>query len=624
MSKTDNPQEATNKKISEWLKMITDGTLLLPSFQRQEAWQENTIKKFLHAVYKGDTLGISLLVRYDSQQQKKAQLKPRHFDGINSNNKPINPKKVDRLVLDGQQRLTALWKVFNDGYGGKLYCIQMERDGNGKYTIHKKEPIVSIAKKSGVPPKESTAYLNRRNESQKCFGDNKRKKLLPLIFFNPIQKDAEWKQWRDKWLDGLPSNSKGDSPKLKKMLNDTWKRFSNTSIPYFLLSGDTTASEAATVFMNINTGSKSLTKYDLVVADIDKETGKYLEDTIATEIKKKIPSIEKIDNDTAGELAIKIACIMNDKSPSGSNYMKLAPYKKELFCKKEQIVEGINWTVNLLQELKVYEQRQLPSVVPLRVLPALHQHYQDYVEGSSTSGKSSREREALKLVKRYIWHSFLTDRYMRGRVDNELLEDYKGLKAYFENKLSEKYLNGVPIFSAQKPVINTKNDALKIVEIRSSIWPGQSAILARGILLASLQEGGHDPLSGKNLNANTVSERNFHHIFPKSKLKNIKSVNANLALNCLFISASSNGDFDNELPGTYLNEICQKMTEEKAKQYLKTHCIDEQLFNNLLKVKDQTYAEDDKKLREAYDDFIQKRALLLEKRIEDLLKNGEL
>ena len=601
-----------------FLEDISKDQLLLPSFQRQKAWTDLITRNFLKAMYKENPLGILLLVRYSEKNHINSQLKPRRFDGIREH-KSIKDEVVNRLLLDGQQRLTALWKVFNDKYEDKLFCIQIIKNNKDEYSIDNEETIVSKDRKTG---RGKTLCRNIKNNPTKIFPlQPDEKALLPLCLF---KRQSDWEKQREKLLNDIPSANidEDEKKKLRNLLECIRERFDKVTMAYFLLPAETTADKAAGIFIDINTGSVSLTKYDIVVADINRETNKYIEEILTAELIKQVPDIEKIDKDVAGELAIKIACLLNDKPPSSKNYLNLSPYNKSIFEKQGDIIDGIAWAVERLSKLKIYWGSQLPSDSPLRVLPALYSEYKKYVDGSKATGKSIREKSANKLINRYLWHAFLTDRYMMNRTDVELFEDYKHLSDCFKNGSMDS-----------EP--SSKGTKFPYESIMEAGWPKQEDIKSRGILMACLQGGGKDPMSEIGINKDNIKDNNYHHIFPKSKLnkifpkrelKNIDEAYPNLVLNCLFISKQTDNDFKNDLPGTYLEKIWgnDPNIKESVKKSIETHCIDTDLFDDLLKIKNETHGNDDEKLLKSYKSFIQKRAQLVEKKIKQLLKDGEL
>lgn len=606
-------QKAHNKKVSKLLREISEDELLLPNFQRQEAWKEKNITKLLQSVYEERPLGILLIVPYDANQHQGSQLERRRFSGIKQG-KIIDDIKPRDLLLDGQQRLTALWKVFNDGYDDKLFCIQLQlKEDEQGYSVDDKNMIMAIAKKNKKTGEEREFYKKIKNDSHKQFKRKSKTQKLPISLFNPEKSNAEWNKLRDEWLEKIPETKRVE---LKGILDNIRNRFIEAEMAYFRLPTNTTASEAATIFMDINTGSASLTHYDIVVADIYSEKQQYLEEIMADPLRSTVKNIEKIDKDVAGELIVKIACVLDGKTPSGANYMKFESYEESIFAKKDDIIDGVKNAVEWLEELKIYNRQQLPTVVPLRVLPSLYKNYKKYVNGSSTIGKSQREAKAKKVVKQYLWRAFLTERYRDSKIDENLLDDYKDLKKCFSSSLNPDLLGDVPILKEETPT-----------DIEEARWPKSDILFARGILMACVQGGGLDPISGESLCKDDFTAE-YHHIFPKSRLEGIEDVKHDLALNCLLVSPETNVEFDNDLPGTYLTKLWEEGSVEKdvIKRNLDTQLIDEDLFEYLLNIKNESYEDDEDglKLKQAYEGFIEKRSALVRERIGKLIQGEEI
>lgn len=594
------------------LRDVTSGRLQLPRFQRPEVWPDSTIRKFLMAVCKKRPLGILLSIEHSSVK-RNTQLTPRHFPGIER-----AENKAKELLLDGQQRLTALWKVFNNGYREKVFCIQFTQKDGEDYCMEKIK-IERLPKKGDG---EDIEELIRKLQKRFCF--KKSKKLVPLCFFNPEHFDPEsehgdsnWDAHVEDWLSAtelrkLPAKEKEP---LRNVLNEIRSCFCEAEMPRFLLPYDLEAPEVISIFTDINTGAKRLSHYDIAVADIEKETHEYIEKALVEDLKNKVPDIEKIDKDDAGELAMKIACVLDDRSPSGANYLKIKPYDKKVFNRKEVICDGIAWATGWLNDLKIYRKQQLPSGVPLRVLPALYPEYQKYV-GRGRS-KAIRKKKANKLIRSYLWYAFLTDRYMGAQINTKLLNDYRGLKSFLEKSL-EGRISKIPVFKA-KPINRMQK------KIRDVSWPKKESLSARGVLMACLQNGGEDPMSGERLSENRIDDVNYHHIFAKDKLKNVPKTKPDLALNCLFISAPSNVDFKNDLPGTYLEKIWvdnSGVSKNEVQRHLETHLINEELFDYLMGIKNETHGgvKNKDKLSQAYQKFIEMRAKLVDEKINELLE----
>ena len=102
--------EARNEKaIENWLLDIESGALCLPSFQRWQVWKpQNVCRLFKTLILDEETpVGIFLVL---PTKQSKPLFPPRTIiDG----SKP-KPDSCNALLLDGQQRLSALWHALHD------------------------------------------------------------------------------------------------------------------------------------------------------------------------------------------------------------------------------------------------------------------------------------------------------------------------------------------------------------------------------------------------------------------------------------------------------------------------------------------------------------------------------
>ena len=601
--------DTMRRAIGNWLDAVSDGRLALPSFQREIVWKQQMIAKFLESiiVYPERPVGVFLVLKTGGNPI----FPPRYIDGIAG----ITGSNCEELLLDGQQRLTALWKSLKNEDDNCRYYVQFDKN-------FKVQAIKVLTKNS----KKDDQYFRFPNKSFEQL-------LFPVCLLDPQEDSAIVGKWTKKLSTHTPSITGGKIKKINTMIQDTRKIFKKErkqklpnaySIPFFELAIGTDRRVAIEIYEALNTNAVKLSHYYLAVAKMEKETSQSLYD-IAKELDNQVNDLQgrALESDETGELILKIFCLMNGKPPSGGQYKSL-PFD-ELISDKQTIFDGVEWAVKRLNDLQIWYGRQLPSTIPLRVLPALHQHYADYIGRGSRGDKSKRQRMADKLINRYLWHVFLTKRYTGARVNILLQEDYEALKQCFKSDLAGNCENKIPIFGAEK---------LKKKEIKRVAWPKSKKILARGILLLCCQEGAKDPISGATLDVDNAGERQLHHIFPKSRaLKSNDNkdrlFNPHLALNCLFISKDTNDAFDNHLPGTYLEKIYKpqndsdEFDEDFVKENLESHGMSDALSQTLIDAKDATLSSQ-KKIKGAYAKFRDKRAEEVMEKISKLLENGKL
>ena len=118
--------EAKNRKIEDWCGRIKRAEIKLPRFQRFEAWDRNRISGLLSAIIQEPSLplGITLIMEVGddapfvgapSRYLETAEPAAGGADG-----------HIREYLLDGQQRLTALWHIarqLSNGFQASTFCI---------------------------------------------------------------------------------------------------------------------------------------------------------------------------------------------------------------------------------------------------------------------------------------------------------------------------------------------------------------------------------------------------------------------------------------------------------------------------------------------------------------------
>ena len=331
---------------------------------------------------------------------------------------------------------------------------------------------------------------------------------------------------------------------------------------------------------------------------MEKKTGESLYKMVER-VKEKVPLIEKLETGEIGELVLKISCIVQDKKPSGVNYTKL-DFDKVL-KDENKIIAGIRWTIEKLSELHIWHGNQLPSVVPLRVLPTLHRHI---------PRSKIKLDDTNRIIAKYLWHAFLTNRYEKHANDH-LRKDYYNLKSYFDGEAEEQ---SIEIFKCGPP------DSQKI---REAGWPKSRNNLPRGILLVCCQRGAKALESNENLSETTYLGREKHHIFPRSKVKKALGHYGDKVVNCMLVPREDNRKYDNELPGDYIeklfNDLNTSLPQIKVVERLETHLISRSLAEGLVRTKQEAILRGGLSLGEAYNKFMEDRAHKIETAIRELL-----
>src|SRR4051794_29558619 len=95
--------DSTKTDLGKLLDEIIDGDLQLPDFQRGWVWDDEHIRSLLVSIARSFPIGAVMLLETGGD----ARFQVRPVEGVTL----PNTKDAERLILDGQQRLTSLTQV---------------------------------------------------------------------------------------------------------------------------------------------------------------------------------------------------------------------------------------------------------------------------------------------------------------------------------------------------------------------------------------------------------------------------------------------------------------------------------------------------------------------------------
>ena len=91
---------ADTRKVHELLRSIDLKEYILPEFQRGYVWTQKQVKEYLNSLYRDYPTGSFLIWKTPQSQKIRGAI-------VDSDN------KYYKLILDGQQRLTSIYALFN-------------------------------------------------------------------------------------------------------------------------------------------------------------------------------------------------------------------------------------------------------------------------------------------------------------------------------------------------------------------------------------------------------------------------------------------------------------------------------------------------------------------------------
>ena len=553
--------EAKNRVLPEWFTRVRTGQLVLPRFQRYESWSHAEVVTLLDSVLRGRPVGAALVLDIGNE----APFVNRPMAGA-----PTPSERTTEHLLDGQQRLTALWKALNDLYEDRTYFASLKSpDDEDTPMADSVSRWLSNGRRYPLWAEEPKEQLKRS--------------LVPIRLLNPEISLGKIGEWCDTATDSIE-----ESRTMERLVTSLQTTVREVNLPFLALPVETPADVAIDVFIKMNTSSVQLSAFDITVAQFEAETGQSLHD-LEGSLRAAVPAAERYL--PVSDLFLRVAALRENRPPTESSFKRLD--MQRLLNEWETIEKGIAGAVGFLNEEHIFDRDRLPTVA---VVPVLASIWSQMPQSLDAHG------QARTLLRQYLWRSFFTDRYERS-AGTAALQDHRGLVA--------RLVSGET--TALIPILD--DDLYPIAEVRElerAPWPRLRNILARGILAVSLRGGGKDFADDTLASWESLSKREYHHLFPAALLREagLEESDINLALNCALLTWNTNRNISAKEPVAYLRERVDVsgLNADLIQRRLNSHTIP---FNEL-NVGGYSDIEDDKarseRIKTDFERFLNARA----------------
>jgi len=495
---------AHDRFLPEWFNRIRARQITLPRFQRFEAWGHSDVSGLLTTVLRGLPAGATLILEVGDEEKFKSRTMV---------DAPESGEKVTEQLLDGQQRLTALWRSFHDKYPDRTYLIGFEEDPSNGDT---KLPYVYGQARWIKNGNRYPMWVDRPNE---CWNRG----FIPIRLLRPEDIMSEIRQWIK---DAIPDDHEQRDKLFDEIiaLRDRVKAF---NLPYLALPATTPKEVALDVFIKMNTSPVRLSTYDIVVALVEEETGKSLHEHVDV-LAEAVPRASEFAD--LPSLVLDVVALRQDRIPSQAGYRGIN-YSK-MIDEWDILVKGIEGMVKFLEEESVFDAQRLPSYTAIPIIAALWEYLPT---------QPDKFGNARYLLRKFLWRAFLTSRYEQSSTSNAL-QDYRALRKVLCEGAPESI---VPIFNEELYPLPTKEMILL------ADWPKRKTILGRGLLALQIKYGAEDIADGTKATVTSITSkehpREYHHLFPASTLEDAEIPDSQifLALNCALITWLTNRTISN-------------------------------------------------------------------------------
>jgi hypothetical protein len=265
--------DSTKTPLPEIVKEITEGKVQLPDFQRGWVWDDEHARSLLVSVARSFPVGAVMLL--ETGGDVRFQVRP--IENLSFPGKLPDP---ERLILDGQQRLTTLTQVLALNAPVKTF----DEKGNPisrYYYINITRALEDDTLEDAFVPVD---------DDRKTKTDFGRKVVLDLstpekeckAFYFPCNQILNSDRWEESLQEHAPDKF-GDYMKFRKKVLNAFRTY---QLPVISLGKSTSKEAVCLVFEKVNTGGVPLSVFELVTASFAAENFNLRDDWHGSKLRK--------------------------------------------------------------------------------------------------------------------------------------------------------------------------------------------------------------------------------------------------------------------------------------------------------------------------------------------------
>jgi len=517
----------TMKKVVELVKKANEGEVCLPDFQRDFVWPREAVADLVRSILRGYYIGSLLLLGCNPTDPPFQLVTLR-------GSKQQQDLQPHWLVLDGQQRLTAL-----------LYALYapntpLKDSSQRRYFFVDLKLLIDNPEDSNIVFDRSEKELDGIDQKDKQYDQY----ILPCTRLTDLSNFMTWSHGLESWLQ---QNKPAEYQEFINKWRDAWMNsvvtFQGFQVPVVQLpqvspSDNDAMGRICAVFEKLNSTGVLLSVYDLLTARLYPSGIKLHSLWNKTSQQHSLIhtwSKGKAETNSFGVMVLRTLALMRGVDPTPRVLINLNPTNFEKDWRKA--TAAIEKALKLLtfvggDGFGVFEQKWLPGFGLLPVLAALYSR----IDESDITDKTLAHTE----LKRWYWCSVFLERYSSA-VESKSRKDYQELVAHWLDHTKPE----PALFAEAQSRIGADG-----YQVRDSLSYA-SAVYSGIFCLLALRQA-RDWSQGQSIALQTLQD---HHIFPQAYLKR-KGISNKTAVNTIvnrtLISESTNGMIKDKAPATYL------------------------------------------------------------------------
>lgn len=592
-------QKPDHVSLNTLIGRLREGRFVIPDFQREFEWKPWDVRDLMRSIFLDYYIGSLLLWKG----------KDENFDALSC--EPVygylaSPDS-EYIVLDGQQRLTAMYYAFF------APDVAFPTRANRYYFFIRVDCFMAEEYDTAFEYDWSKRWMQLLTNRKQQYEEH----IFPLAVVGATGWElANWvRGYEEHWREAATKAKQAGQDSLHEQatvhaenavaFGDHLKTLTEQyQISYIELDQQLEIDKVCDIFTQINSKGIQLDTFDLINALL-----KPKDVQLKQMWRDAAPRLEFVDSNKMNVYILQVMSILRQgycspkylyfllpgqekpvRDPDGVRRKEvLVPDTMSFRQRWNDAVDALESAINLLrhpQEFGAISSNYLPYVSIVPVFAAIQAH----VKGLP----ANRRLEAQRKVRHWYWASVFLNRYS-GSVESTAARDFLDLKAWMDDDSSEPML------------IEEFGMRFRNLELRREVKRGTSVY--NGIFNLLVIQGARDWMSGTVPQHGDLDD---HHIIPASKAKELGANGLiHSILNRTPLTAETNRHvIGDRFPNEYLPELIEQSGENAVRSVLESHFISPAALAVLLR---KPFTVDD------YDAFIVERQRTLLEAIENLL-----
>ena len=548
--------------LSELLEQAATGKLQLPDFQRGWVWDDNHIRSLIASVSLSYPIGAVMLLEVGGEG---VRFKPRALEGAS-----VPPEvKPERLILDGQQRLTSLFLTLKSGKPvptrtergleiSRVYFLDIAKclDKN----LDRMDAVISLA-----PDRRITSDFGRTVELD--VSTQAREFDLGLIPLATLFDQEAYASWRRAYQ----RKFRQDEARLDQFDNfesEVYHRFLQYRIPTIEMKKQTPKEAVCQVFEKVNTGGVTLTVFELLTATFAADDFNLRDDwdTRSKRLREQAPINEISATDFLTSLTLLASYERNRQSPLPKDKrpavnckrkdvlnLTLAEYRTDA----NRLESALFKAARFLNREKVFDTRNLAYATQLIPLAAICAILGDLFENDSVRSKLAR----------WYWCGVFGEMY-GGANESRYAFDIVEVLDWIEGSANEP-----------RTIRDSNFAPIRLLSLQT-----RNSAAYKGLMVLLMQRGSADFLNGDQIELTSYFDEavDIHHLFPRDYCEKLKLPRErwNSVVNKAPLTARTNRIIGGRAPSIYLSRIQEQhgIQDERMNNILASHAVNPALM----------------------------------------------